>query len=166
MVFLLLNCLQFENQYQVMAMLSSIKQCSPSLYTGYTRQDVFIWYFPDDPDQVQCENLDCPYGRWYHLKCKGVDKIPEGAYFCSEKCLQSGFIEHCVCRRELDEELMQCSARNKCTLGQYFHPSCVGYVWTLSQNPSMFSISSRAVLYHCAIHTRCRETTITWRKIK
>jgi hypothetical protein len=37
-----------------------------------------------DEPMVGCDTENCPFfGGWVHLKCAGLDAVPEGEYFCS-----------------------------------------------------------------------------------
>ena len=93
--------------------------------------DVFILlYFAAEVDMIECGNIGCKRGRWFHPKCLTLDVCPgeDDEWFCSEECENSGSSAWCVCRQKRDEQLMACAAKDDCIRGRYFHPTCVGYV--------------------------------------
>lgn len=102
-------------------------------------------YFSDTLKSIQCDNRECPFGRWFHYKCIGLqeDEEPE-QFYCSETCSQSNFTSYCLCnKRNLEEATLKCAAGDKCeNPTQRYHPSCVGFVPKLYPDGMQFSFTA------------------------
>ena len=98
-----------------------------------------ISFFSDDIDMVECGNIHCQSGRWFHLQCTDLNAMPGQTeeWFCSELCEKSGGSAWCLCRRKRTEKLIECHAQDACCRGRFFHPSCVGYVPALAQKSKL-----------------------------
>ena len=84
---------------------------------------------------VECGNVKCSRGRWFHLGCVGLEEAPELEWFCSTACEQSGGSGYCLCRQKKVEARVECHAGESCDRGRFFHKSCVGYVEGLTEQP-------------------------------
>lgn len=54
---------------------------------GTSTQDTFcvchdVSYGP----MIACDNNRCPRGEWFHYNCVGIQKVPQGQWFCSDQC--------------------------------------------------------------------------------
>ena len=101
-----------------------------------------ISFCEDSKEQVQCDNIECPNGRWFHLECLKITCLPSGPYLCPDPCSVSATASlYCVCRRSTLEELMQCGASGNWALGGRYHPSCVGII------PECRMVGLKIILY-------------------
>ena len=84
---------------------------------------------------VECSNMHCAMGRWFHLGCippvangSGKDDVlehvPSGDWWCSEDCRSTNNSAYCVCRK-MKGPTISCTNPN-CQRGQKFHFNCVG----------------------------------------
>ena len=84
--------------------------------------------FQGDINMVECGNLDCLDGRWFHADCVGRNPCAplSEEWFCSDLCKESEYSSFCLCRRKKSEDYIKCSAADDCKFGAFFHPACVG----------------------------------------
>ena len=76
-------------------------------------------------DMIECCNIDCPNGRWFHQNCV-MDVEDDGEWFCSPQCEQSNMGQFCICRQKGEEgtELKWTCANESCQRGTHFHSQC------------------------------------------
>ena len=78
---------------------------------------------------VQCSNLECPLGRWYHVSCVELRDVPahDDDWWCYQDCKDSGSSAFCICRKQAPgEATVTCARGADCEGGTIFHLKCVG----------------------------------------
>ena len=80
----------------------------------------------DGQNLVECANINCKF-RWFHDSRIDETVGADEEWLCTT-CKDQDGTQQCVCRKKTDENMIECSAKQNCPRGRYFHPSCVGYV--------------------------------------
>jgi hypothetical protein len=82
---------------------------------------------------VECCNILCPNGSWFHWSC--VDPVitthSDDDWFCCAACAQSEGYVYCFCRRKLTgeeacDEMVQCHLADNCKRHEWYHLVCLG----------------------------------------
>lgn len=101
-----------------------------------------------DGEMVQCCNHRCS-GAWFHLPCVDLQEAPEGDWYCSDDCRDSGGYIYCIChsRKEAeDQHMLKCALGDSCHRHGLYHPSCIGADPAVIQGYSTLVLHSSAVV--------------------
>ena len=73
---------------------------------------------------VECGNSKC-HERWFHLKCAGLQRAPNGQFFCSDECKSAPGWIHCCGERRPLSTVVRCRLKDDCRKQQYYHVDCL-----------------------------------------
>ena len=74
---------------------------------------------------VQCCNPLCSNGSWFHLGCVHLEHMPQGDWYCGEKCTKSRHYIGCICATKKVDDIIRCTLGAECKGRETYHRKCL-----------------------------------------
>ncbi|XP_063954348.1 uncharacterized protein LOC129259624 isoform X2 [Lytechinus pictus] len=86
----------------------------------------------ENAKMVECSNVDCENGKWFHEDCVMIPNTDDTVWYCTPACENSDNGLYCICRKKGESLTWQCGNKH-CERGQRFHHRCVRTTSPVSQ---------------------------------